>query len=193
MYSIEKAMEQSTIGFAKHQLIYDERGNPKDYIFLSLNPAFENITGLKREALLNRQVTEVMPKVTQGYFDWIGFFGNIVSEGKKEVFEYYATPLDKWYRVEAFSCEKDCFTTLFTDITNERELVQASKAFLNDEQNSITYEEITKRMRRMTGADYVALNVFLEEGGHFQTVAIAGISGSLQKAANLLGFNALKK
>ncbi|MFW6263784.1 MAG: PAS domain-containing protein, partial [Thermotogota bacterium] len=193
MFSLEKAMEQSTIGFAKHQLIYDEKGNPKDYLFLSLNPAFERLTGLKREVLLNRRVTEVMPEIAQGDFDWFGFFGNIVTERKKEVFEHYSASLDKWYRVEGLSCEKDCFTTLFTDITNERELVHASKTFLDDEQKTNTYEEITQRMKRMTGADYVALNVFLEECGHFQTIAIVGIPGALQKAATLLGFNPLKK
>src|SRR6056297_1574533 len=193
MFNIEKVMEQSEIGFAKHQILYDEKGQPVDYRFQAVNPTFENITGLKREALLNRRITEVMPKITQGDFDWIGFFGNIVTEGKKEVFEHYAAPLDKWYRVEAYSCEKDCFTTLFTDITNERELIQASKAFLDDEQKTNTYEEITQRMKHMTGADYVALNVFLEDGEYFQTVAIAGVPSALKKVSQILGFNPQKK
>src|SRR6056297_992380 len=193
MFNIEKVMEQSEIGFAKHQILYDEKGQPVDYRFQAVNPTFENITGLKREALLNRRITEVMPKITQGDFDWIGFFGNLVTAGKKEVFEHYASPLDKWYRVEVFSCEKDCFTTLYTDITNERELIQASKAFLDDEQKANTYEEITQRMKHITGADYVALNVFLEDGEHFQTVAIEGVSSALKKVSQILGFNPQKK
>jgi len=193
MFNIEKTMEQSSIGFAKHQLIYDKNGKPQDYIFLSINPTFERLTGLKREALINRRVSEVMPKILQNDFDWIGYFGKVVKDGERKFFEQYSAPLDKWYRVEVFSCEKDYFTTLFTDITNERELIHASKAFLNDGQTSNTFEQITQQMKRITGANYVALNIFLEDGESFRTVAIAGIPGVLQRTAQILGFNPQNK
>ncbi|HPF17731.1 MAG TPA: PAS domain-containing protein [Thermotogota bacterium] len=191
MFSIEKMMEQSDIGCAKHKMIYDAAGNPVDYYFQAVN--LEKLTGLKREALLNRRVSEVMPNITNDDFDWIGYYAEVVKNGKKHVFEQYAASLDRWYRVECFSCEKDCFTTLFTDITHERELVEASKAFLDDEQKANTYEEMTQRMRRITGSDFVALNVFMEDGEHFRTVAIEGVPGVLQKAAQMLGFNPQKK
>lgn len=193
MLSIEKAMERSQMGYARHKVVYDESGKPVDYVFLSLNPAFERLTGTKKEDILNRRIREVMPKITQGDFDWIGYYGKIANIGQSKVFEQYSYPLDKWYRVEAFSCEQGYFTTLFTDITHERELAEASKDFLNDGQKANTYEQITQRMKRITGADYVALNVFLEDGEHFQTVAIAGVPGTLQKAVHLLGFNPEKK
>src|SRR6056297_2214367 len=127
-------MEQSEIGFAKNQMIFDESGKPVDYYFLAVNPSFERLMGLKREELLNHRVSEVIPKNIDDAFDWIGFYGKVVVEGKKRVFEQYSTPQNKWYRVEAFSSEKDSFTTLFTDITHERDLVEASKHFLKDQQ-----------------------------------------------------------
>ncbi|MEA1884540.1 MAG: PAS domain S-box protein, partial [Thermotogota bacterium] len=193
MPSIEKAMEQSQMGYARHKAVYDESGKPVDYIFLSLNPAFEQLTGLKKENILNQKITQVMPKITQGEFDWIGYYGKIAETGQNKVFEQYSYSLDKWYRVEAFSCEKGYFTTLFTDITHERELAEASQDFLNDGKESNTYEQITQRMKRITGADFVALNIFLEDGERFRTAAIAGVSDVLKKAAQLLGFNPLKK
>src|SRR6056297_1032503 len=186
-------MEQSELGFARHKVIYDKEGKPVDYSFLSVDPAFERLTGLKKKELLNRRITEVMPKITDGNFDWIDFYGQIASNGERHVFEQYSTPLDRWYRVEAFSYEKGYFTTVFTDITHERELVEASKAFLDEEEGTNAFEAITERMKRITGACYVVLNIFLEEGGKFQTVAIAGVSSSLQKVARMLGFNPLKK
>ena len=126
MFGIEKVIEQSDIGFAKHTVIYDETGKPADYCFISVNQAFEMLTGLMREELLNRRVSEIMPKITDDTFDWIGNYGQVVNEGKKCVFEQYFTPRDKWYRVEVISCEKDSLTTLFTDITRERKLMEAS-------------------------------------------------------------------
>ena len=189
----ERAMKQSEMGYARHEVIYDEAKSPVDYIFLSVNPAFEKLTGLKEKELLNKRVTQVLPKITEDAFDWIGYYGKVATDGKRSVFEQYSAPLDKWYRVEVFSCESGYFTTLFTDITHERELVEASKAFLDDGQTSNTYEQITQRMKRITGAHYVALNIFLEDGERFKTTAIVGVSSSLHKAAQLLGFSPLNK
>src|SRR6056297_3165795 len=193
MHSFEKVIEQTEIGYARHQLIYDETGKPVDYIFLAVNTSFERLTGLKRKQLLNRRVIEVLPKSKEDSFDWISYYGKIVDEGENRVFEQYSLALNKWYRVEAFSCEKDCFTTFFTDITHERELVQASKAFLDDGEKTNTYEQITQRMKNITGADYVALNIFLEDGARCQTAAIAGVPADIKKGVQLLGFNPEKR
>ena len=48
-------------GFALHDIILDDEGNPVDYRFLDVNPAFEKLTGLKRDTLLNKTVLEVLP------------------------------------------------------------------------------------------------------------------------------------
>jgi len=151
MLTFEKGMERSEIGYARQKIVYDEAGNPVDYIFLTVNPAFERLTGLKKKELLNRRITEVIPKIIEDDFDWIGTYGKIATKGGNCVFEQYSHPLDKWYRIEVFSCEKGYFTTLFTDITHERELVTASKEFLEDGQACNTYEQMAQRMKRITG------------------------------------------
>ena len=193
MHNFEKVMEQFEIGFARHKLIYDELGKTVDYCFLAVNTAFEKITGLKRQKLLNRRMTEVIPNIIQDDFDWIGFYGKIVAEKEKSIFEQYSAAMDKWYRVECFSSEEDCFTTLFTDITHERELVNASKEFLEDGQTCNTYEQMAQRMKRITGADYVVLNIFLEDSIKFRMAALAGVSNVLQKASQILGLNPMGK
>jgi len=138
------------MGYARHQVIYDEKGTPVDYSFLDVNASFERLTGLKKKALLNHRVTEVLPKTLEDDFDWIGFYGTIAKEGLKRVIEQYSYALDKWFRIEAFSCETGFFTTLFSDITHEKELTEASKAFLEDGEGTNSYEVITQRMKRIT-------------------------------------------
>src|SRR6056297_1420880 len=172
MLSFKKGIEHSEIGFARHKMIYDEAGKPVDYCFLAVNSAFEKLTGLKKEALLNQRVTDVLPKTVDDDFDWIGYYATIAKTGQKRVIEQYSYAVDKTFRVEAFSCEPGYFTTLFTEITHEREMVEASKAFLDDGEVANTYEAITQRMMKIAGAHYVALNIFLDEDGHFITVAI---------------------
>ena len=193
MISLEQVMENSELGYARHQIITDEKGRPVDYCYLAVNASFEKLTGLKRKALINHRVTEVLPKTLEDDFDWIGYYGAIAKEGQKRVIEQYSYALEKWFRIEAFSCEPGCFTTLFSDITHERELTEASKAFLDDREGMNTDEQITQRMKRITGAAFVALNLFIKESGHFKTVSIAGGPAFIQQATRLAGFNLLNK
>src|SRR6056297_2285448 len=158
-------MEQSEMGFARHKVIYDEKGKPVDYIFLTVNETFEKLTGKKKKDLLNHRITEVLPKTLEDDFDWIGFYGTIAKEGQRRVLEQYSYAIDKWVRIEAFSSETGYFTTIFSDITHERELTEASKAFLDDEEGVNSFEEITQRMKRITGAEFAAMNLFSQESG----------------------------
>ena len=191
MISLEQVMNNSEIGYARHKIITDETGRPVDYCYLAVNKAFETMTGLKGKSLINHTVTEVLPKTLEDDFDWIGYYGAIAKDGRKRVMEQYSYALEKWFRIEAFSCESGCFTTLFSDITHERELTEASKTFLDDREGMNTYEQITRRMKRISGASYVALNLLMEESGHFKTVSIAGVPAFIQKATQLAGFSLL--
>src|SRR6056297_2156472 len=193
MISIEKVMEQSEMGYARHKVIYNEKGKPVDYLFLSVNTTFERLTGLKRKELLNQRITQVLPKTLEDDFDWINYYGTIAKEGQKGLIEQYSYAIDKWFRIEAFSCETGYFTTIFSDITHEKELTQASKAFLDDGEGSNSFEEITQRMKRITGAEFAAMNLFSQESGYYRTVAFLGIPSSLQKVTAILGFSPINK
>ena len=59
-------------GFAYHKVLFDDQENPTDYVFLEINDAFENLTGLKRKNLIGRRVTDVLPRIEHDPADWIG-------------------------------------------------------------------------------------------------------------------------
>jgi len=48
------AIENLPIGVALCEIILDEDGKPYDYRYLYVNPAFEKLTGLKRENIIGR-------------------------------------------------------------------------------------------------------------------------------------------
>jgi len=104
-------------GFAYHQIVLDEQGRPVDYLFLEVNPAFEKLTGLKREAILGRRVTEVLPGIEDSSFDWIGTYGRVALTGETIRFESFSEQLSRWYEVTAYSDKKGFFATIFRDIT----------------------------------------------------------------------------
>lgn len=111
-------------GFALHEIICNDEGRPVDYRFLEVNTIFEQMTGLKREAIIGRTVRELMPD-TEAY--WIKTYGRVALTGEQLQFENYSGVLDKYFRVSAFSPERGQFVTLFIDITELKEAEQALK------------------------------------------------------------------
>ena len=105
-------------GFALHEIICDAQGEPYDYRFLAVNPAFEELTGLKRADLIGRTVLEVMPQ-TESH--WIQAYGQVALTGTSLHFENYSGELGKWYDVVAFSSQQGQFAVICLDITARRQ------------------------------------------------------------------------
>lgn len=66
-------------GFASHEVICDEEGKPVDYRFLSMNPAFERLTGLRAVDAVGRTVREVLPQMERS---WIERYGRVALTGE---------------------------------------------------------------------------------------------------------------
>ena len=134
-YDSKALIKNMPTAFAHHKVIFDEKGNPTDYIFLDINNKFEEFTGLKKEEIINKKATEVLDNITDSPFDWIKFYGNIALNGGSKSFERYSKPLDSWYQVQAYSQKKGYFTTLFNDITekvNQRKDLEMMNFTLNN-------------------------------------------------------------
>lgn len=104
-------------GFALYEILLDTEGIPRNYRFLEVNPAFERLTGLRRENVLGRTVLEVLPE-TESY--WIEAYGRVALTGEALQCKNYTKALDRWFEVSAFSLGNRQFATIFADVT-ERE------------------------------------------------------------------------
>jgi PAS domain S-box-containing protein len=140
-------------GFAVHEIICDADGKAVDYRFLEVNPAFEQMTGLKAADVLGKTVREVLPGIDAV---WIETYGRVALTGEAVQFEDYATPLQKYYQVYAFCPQVNQFAALFSDITPrkqmEAELLQAQAVShtgswrLDVRQDTLTWSEETYRI-----------------------------------------------
>jgi len=108
--------KESILAIATHRMIFDEKGQPVDYIFTDINEEFKNLTGLNSD-VLGKTVLETLPE-TEKF--WIKKYGEIVKTGKSERFQNYSVAFDKWFDVFVFKNQKDFFTTVFRDITEEK-------------------------------------------------------------------------
>ncbi|MBK7093274.1 MAG: PAS domain S-box protein [bacterium] len=121
-------------GFALHKIVLDPSGNPIDYIFLEVNSVFEEMTGLKRENLIGRCVTEVIPGIESAKENWIGKYGRVALNGETVKFESETPELGRWFWISAYSPREGYFVTVFEDIT-ARKLAEAK---LRDQQRSVS-------------------------------------------------------
>jgi two-component system, chemotaxis family, CheB/CheR fusion protein len=109
--------DNMTEGFALHEIITDENGRPCDYRFLSINPSFERLTGLKRADVLGKRVLEVLPDNDP---HWIEAYGKVALSGEPMCFENFATPLNRWYEVLAYRTAPRQFAVIFMDISDRK-------------------------------------------------------------------------
>ncbi len=114
-----------TEGFGLHEIICDAQGKPVDYRFLEINPAFEQMTGLKAEIILGRRVREVLPAVESA---WIETYGKVALTGQAVRFQNYSYDLGKYYEVVAYCPEPGKFATLFFDVSEQKRLEAEAQA-----------------------------------------------------------------
>ncbi len=121
--SLYSAMNE---GVCLHEIIYDDKGKAVDYRFTDVNPAYESVTGLKKENVVGNQATRVYRTANPPF---LNIFANVAETEEPASIETYFPPLKKYFIISAFSPEKGKFATVYTDITEryntERELIEA--------------------------------------------------------------------
>ncbi len=119
-------------GLAYHKILVDENNQPIDYVFLEINDAFEKLTGLQKDIVIGKRVTEVIPGIENSEYDWINVYGKVALTGEGIRFYQYSEHLRQWYAVSAYSPSKGYFAAIFEDIT-ERKQAEETRERLNRE------------------------------------------------------------
>lgn len=162
---LECLFDHALSGLALHRLIVDDQGNPADYVFECINPAFERLTGLRGEDILGRRATEVIPGLTQT--DLIARYAQVVRTGETLQLEHYAPGLHRHYNVAAFRTGPEHFAVSFEDITERKQaedLLTRTAQQISSEVGAEFLRSLVLNLARLLDAEYALVGEYLSAG-----------------------------
>ncbi len=113
-------------GFALQDVIRDEAGNPVDYRFRALNPAFERMIDLRAADIAGRTVLEVLPDIDRC---WIDTFGKVALTGEPAFFERFSKIMGKHVETTVFRPAPDQIAVISVDVTERKQAEEALRQF----------------------------------------------------------------
>jgi PAS domain S-box-containing protein len=115
---------QMQSGFVLFDVEFNENSIPKDFRFQEVNPAFERLTGLKRESVINRTISECIPDID---YSWVTTCSNVAVTGIPAHIEHFSCRFGKYYEITSFRPGKGKLAMLFSDITERQMASRAMK------------------------------------------------------------------
>jgi PAS domain S-box-containing protein len=132
-------------GYAYCRMVFDEENKPVDFVYLEVNDAFSKLTGLKKEVVVGKKVTEAIPGVEKVNPELFEIYGRVALTGKEEKFELFLAPLEAWLSVGVYSPTIGYFVAVFENITQRKQAeedMRRSELILQNSSDSIVVTDL---------------------------------------------------
>jgi PAS domain S-box-containing protein len=176
-------------GFAYCRMLYDDQDRPVDFVYLEVNAAFEQVTGLRN--LVGKRVSEVIPGIRESNPELFEIYCRVALTGKPESFEIDFKPLSRWLNISVYSPGKGYFVAVFDDISErkqneaDRETMLALLRLANASNNTQELiRTVTAELQGWSGC--VAVGVRLRRGDDFPYFETRGFPAEFVQAENYL-------
>lgn len=120
-------------GFKHCEVICDEHGNPIDFKIITINNAYEKVTGLSANDIVGKTMKEVFPDIEK---TWIETLGNVAITGESKNFVEYSHNTGKYYETSAYCPKKGEFGLFVKDVTEkEKARISLEQAYKKVEES----------------------------------------------------------
>lgn len=181
-----EAIQSSLCPFACHKAVYDDNNRMIDCIFLDVNPAFEALTGWKKDDIINQRFVQTLTRDPMNAQKWVRHYEVVLRDQAPIEFEDYSSEFRQHFAVKAFPAGDQCFITLFQTLTFEKKMQEIAQYLIANKGQTVDYEKLAAFAVDVTGAEYAALNLFESNGRDFTTVAMYGNSKVIQQTLKKL-------
>ena len=109
-------------GYAYCKILLDH-DKPHDFIYIDVNRAFAELTGLQN--VVGKKVSEVIPGIKESNPELFEIYGRVALTGKPEGFETYVESLGIWFSISVYSPVREYFIAVFDNITERKRAGEA--------------------------------------------------------------------
>lgn len=117
-------------GVALHEIIFNSKHEPVDYVVTDVNNSYETLIGISKEEVIGKKASKLYSSNEAPY---LKLYARVAETGRSEKFKAYFKPLNKHFRISVVSPEKNKFATVFEDISDrieyERKLHESEKKY----------------------------------------------------------------
>ncbi len=111
----ESLFNNINIAVALHEIIIDDDNKPVDFLFINVNPKYEEMNQLKSEDIIGKRGSDLFPNMDH---NWIDKMGKVALTGESLNEIYHAKKIDKYYDLKAYSPGKKQFAIAISDVTD---------------------------------------------------------------------------
>jgi len=148
--------ENMSEGLAYCRMIYNERGEPEDWVYLAVNGTFGRLTGLAD--VVGKRATQAIPGIKEATPEPFEIYGRVARTGVAERFDINFTPLRKFLSISVYSPAKDNFVAVFDAITDRKQAEEKLRE--NEDKHATLFDRspIAKVLSRLPGPEIVEVN-----------------------------------
>jgi diguanylate cyclase (GGDEF)-like protein/PAS domain S-box-containing protein len=139
-------------GLAHYEIILDANGQPVDYVVLDVNEAFEKLSEIKKDDIVGKRITQIMPGIDRS---WIQLYGKVALTGIPFEIEHFSPLVKKHLHISCYSPKVMQFATIVTDITERVKMTHQLK-------------ESEQRLLRAIEEAPIAIMIHAEDGNVVQ-------------------------
>ena len=118
-FKYKELIKNMPVGYAYHEVKYDNDDKPVDYIFLEANKKFEKITGLNRQNIIGERISNVMNNISDNSSVWLKFYEEIIRSKDLNNFQQYCKKLDQWFNIKVYGDKEGYFAIILSDIESD--------------------------------------------------------------------------
>jgi len=146
----QRLFESLNDGAALLEVVLDADGKPVDYLFLDVNPAYEEVVGMPKTNRIGHRLSEFLGPRSPAF----ELLGRVARSGEAARAEMYIEELKKHFKVSAFPSNRGTVTAVLSDVT-ERKRAQ--------DELQVAEESLVAELAAMTRLHAIATH-FVREG-----------------------------
>jgi PAS domain S-box-containing protein len=130
-YLSKDFIQKAPYGIALHRALDDEQSKTKDYVYVTVNKTFEEMTGLRASEIVDKAVSTVTPSGFPEAFSWVKLYEETQHHEKKPFYEITVSGTGSKVFLSAYALGRGYYLSVLQYTTEQKELREIFEWFFS--------------------------------------------------------------